>query len=461
MEAQKIRKLLLFEKLSDEQLDWLSVNSTEVTYPAHERLIQEGEPAVALFSLITGEWRLTRQLAGHDTTLIETAQPGSWIGGIPLVDGIYQSSAQTTKESCFLRIPNDAVRYMLNNGFPIASHIINGISVGARNVEAILQQHEKMAALGKLSAGLAHELNNPAAANRRSAAQLRDTLQTIQSQALQLNQYLTPAQLEQLAALQKDALDRAKQPPSLDSITQNEQEDAINIWLDDHRVEEGWQIAPTLVESGLDVAWLDRLSEQVGANALGSVLSWLEAALAGVSLLNQIEQSSERISKLVKAVKEYSYMDQAPQQEIDIHDGLESTLTILAYKLKQGIEVTREYDRKLPHINAYGSELNQVWTNLLDNAIDAMHGQGHIWVRTRREDDLLVVEIADNGPGVPKELQTRIFEPFFTTKGVGEGSGLGLDVAYRIVVNRHKGELKLVSEPGDTRFLVKLPLDLK
>ncbi len=458
MQTEALRSLMLFETFSDEQLQWLTENSGEVVFKQNENIFVQDTEGDALWVLIEGGWRLVRLMDGSETTFVNTSQPGTWAGGIPLPKGMYQATAQATTPTRMLRIPDDAVEYMLDKGYPIANHLLAGITVGARNMAMQTQQHEKMLALGKLSAGLAHELNNPAAAAQRAAAQMRETLAEMQTALLKLAAQLSPAQLERVIELQGEAATKAKNPPTLDSLEQSEREDELSSWLDDHEVAEGWKVAATFVGAGLDSDWLDRLAQELAGETLDNALNWLAATLTASDLLNQLEQSNERISILVKSVKEYSYMDQAPVQEIDVHDGLESTLTMLAHKLRQGVTVTREYNRSLPRINAYGSELNQVWTNLLDNAVDAMHGQGQIWIRTRAENNCIVVEIADNGPGIPPQIQSRIFEPFFTTKGVGEGSGLGLDIAYRIVVQRHKGELKLVSQPGDTRFQVSLPL---
>ncbi len=309
-----------------------------------------------------------------------------------------------------------------------------------------------------MAAGLAHELNNPAAAGRRAAAHLRETLQVSQSSALKLTHSLTSAQLEWLAEVERTAREQAARSAPLDAMTQSDREETLTTWLDEHEVADGWKLAATLVRAGLDTKHLDAIAEHIAADGIGTVLTWLEATLATVGLLNEVEQSTGRISELVTAIKEYTYMDQAPQQEVDVHAGLESTLTILGYKLKSGISVLRDYDRSLPRICAYGSELNQVWTNLIDNAIDAMGGQGQVSIRTSREGAYARVEIADTGPGIPPEIRSRIFEPFFTTKGVGEGSGLGLDIAYRIVVGRHHGEISVSSTPGDTRFQVRLPI---
>lgn len=461
MQTKTLRSLMLFETFSDQQLQWLTENSSEVDFKQNENIFVQDKKGDALWVLIEGGWRLVRLMDGSETTFVNTSQPGTWAGGIPLPKGIYQATAQATVPTRMLRIPDDAVEYMLDNGYPIANHLLAGITVGARNMAMQTQQHEKMLALGKLSAGLAHELNNPAAAAQRAAAQMRETLAEMQTALLKMAAQLSPAQLEQVTKLQGEAAIKAKNPPILDSLAQSEREDELSGWLDNHEVADGWKIAATFVGAGLDSDWLDKLAQELAGETLDNTLNWLAATLTATDLLNQLEQSNERISILVKSVKEYSYMDQAPVQEIDVHDGLESTLTMLAHKLRQGITVTREYDRSLPRINAYGSELNQVWTNLLDNAVDAINGQGKIWIRTRSENNCIVVEIADNGPGIPPQIQSRIFEPFFTTKGVGEGSGLGLDIAYRIVVQRHKGEFKVDSQPGDTRFQVSLPLPIE
>jgi signal transduction histidine kinase len=259
----------------------------------------------------------------------------------------------------------------------------------------------------------------------------------------------------------------AKSCTHLDPLAQSEAEDEVTDWLDAHEVADGWKLAPTLVAAGLNTEELDKIVTHVDLRCLGDVLSWLEATVSGVGLLNEVKLSSTRISELITAMKDYSYMDQAPLQDVDIHEGIESTLKILSFKLKQGVVVKREYG-DLPRISAYGRQLNQVWTNLIDNAIDATGGKGTIWIRTSQEGDFssgdrsgsrIVVEIADDGIGIPSEIQPRIFEQFFTTKEVGKGTGLGLDIARRIVVGQHKGDIRVDSKPGDTRFQVRLPIN--
>jgi signal transduction histidine kinase len=313
-------------------------------------------------------------------------------------------------------------------------------------------------ALGKLSAGLAHELNNPAAAARRATATLREFIETVRGASLRLGRHpLSNEQREFIVAFEREA-GKYQAPPEADPLVQSDLEERITEWLETHRVTESWKLAAVLAESGVETPKLDILSATLGEAALGDALTRITSLLTIGRLVGEIENSVTRISELVRAIKDYSYMDQAPVQEVDVHQGLESTLTILSYRLKRGITVVRDYDPNLPRICAYGGELNQVWTNLMDNAIDAMEGKGELRVRTARELDRVLVEIADNGPGVPAEIQGRIFEPFFTTKGVGEGTGLGLDTACRIV-RKHHGDIKLESRHGDTRFQVRIPID--
>ena len=293
----------------------------------------------------------------------------------------------------------------------------------------------------------------------RAAKQLRKTIQSLELQTLGLCENSLPeAQRQVLKELQEFAMSCRVGLSPLDPLEQSDREDAIADWLADNNIANGWKLAPNLVSVGIDEGYLNTLSEQLEPDSLGSVLSWMENNLAVASLVHEVEQSTVRIADLVKALKSYAYMDQAPLQEIDLHKGLEDTLTNLHHKLKHGVAVKREYDETLPRICAYGSELNQVWTNLIDNAIDAMNGKGEITIRTSRQSDGVLVEIIDNGPGIPEDVQSRIFEPFFTTKGVGKGTGLGLDIIRRIVVKRHQGSVRVNSKPGETCFRICLPV---
>jgi signal transduction histidine kinase len=309
-----------------------------------------------------------------------------------------------------------------------------------------------------MAAGLAHELNNPAAAARRAAAHLQETTEKIQSYQCDLSEVLKAEHWRPLLEAAQETFERKN--PELDHLTRSDRADAIANWLDTHGVANAWDLAPTFVNAGLDIAWLEKATESLPKAGHAAALCWLEARLNLKSLVTQIEQSTGRIGELVKAVKSYSFMDQSPMQEIDIHEGIESTLIMLGHKLKN-VTLVRAFDRSIPRIPAYGSELNQVWTNLIDNAIDAVKGTGKICVGTSFEHDQVVVEIVDDGPGIPVEVQSRMFEPFFTTKSVGTGTGLGLIISNRIVGDRHGGEIEFESKPGETRFKVRLPANGK
>ena len=308
-----------------------------------------------------------------------------------------------------------------------------------------------------MAAGLAHELNNPAAAAQRAAAHLQQTTDNVQCLLCKLGRTLDHDQMEHLATASDDVLRRLANAPALDHLERSDRADVVATWLEAHHVADAWELAPTFVGAALDAAWLGEFTAKLPTASHADALRWLEARLNLKSLLSQVEQSTGRIAELVKAIRSYSYMDQSPMQEIDIHEGIESTLTMLGHKLKN-VTVVRAFDRSVPRIMAYGSELNQVWTNLIDNAIHAVNGTGKICIGTSLEDDQLVVEIVDNGAGIPPNAQPHLFEPFFTTKPVGTGTGLGLVISNRIVGDRHGGEIEFESRPGETRFNVRLPL---
>jgi signal transduction histidine kinase len=334
------------------------------------------------------------------------------------------------------------------------------LEVAYLNQELMLRQSEKLATLGTLAAGIAHELNNPAAATQRAAEQLREISSRLEEVGLRLRTIqLTDAAQEALRSVQQHARERAEAPSDLDALGRADREAAVEGWLEEQGAPEPWRIAPSLADQGLDPPALSRLAAVLQGEALHAALEWAARLFTAYTLLNEIGQGSARISEIVGALKSYSYLGQAPAQTVDLREGLDNTLVMLRSKLKAGISVHRDYGADVPKVPAYGSELNQVWTNLLDNAADAMDGKGEISIRTRREDGWAVVEIEDNGPGIPDEIAPKIFDPFFTTKPPGKGTGLGLSTSFSIVTHKHRGEIRVASRPGSTRFTVKLPIN--
>ncbi len=444
----------LFPTLPDEALAEMRQFGTEIKLNPGEILFSEGDTNYHFHVVIDGEIEISK-IVGEETRVLARHRRGQFMGELSMLTGASSlATARAIASSSVLKIDIDTFRHILTQCSPLADVVLSAMAGRTKDVEVQLRQQEKLAALGKMSAGLAHELNNPAAASIRAAGQLRTQLQQLQTLTLQLN----PQQLEYLINLQNQAIESAKKAPKLNPLSQSDKEDEMTDWLEDNNVNNAWKLSPTLVCLGIDIEKLDKLAENIPESSLSKAITWLEASLNANGLINDIENSTARISELVKAIKGYSYMDSAPLQEIDIHDGIENTLLILNHRIKKGIIVKRECSSTLPKINAYASELNQVWTNLIDNAIDAMDGKGDLTIRTYRDNNCIVVEIGDTGMGIPAAIQSRIFEPFFTTKGVGKGTGLGLEITYRIVVKRHKGNIYFDSKPGDTRFRVHLPI---
>ena len=454
----------LFPKLPDAAVQQLRAYGTEVQLDTDALLFAEGEQDYHFWVVLDGEIRITKQV-GNEEQLLVIHGPGEFTGEISMLTGAGSiATARASRPSHVLRIPLETFKRIAADGSPLAETILSALAGRSRDVDAQMRQQEKLAALGKLAAGLSHELNNPAAAARRAVQILQGTITDLEERALTHDERFTPQQRSYLLRLYRqidgDATSSGSGVMVDDPIARSMEEDELITWLDEHGVSESWTVAPTLLDAGLRLEQLRTFVEHFDGDALGKAFTWLVPALTLKSLTDEIDRSTQRISTLVGAMKGYSYMDQDAVQDVDIHHGIEDTLIILKHRLKPGIVVTREYDRSLPRIRAYGSELNQVWTNLIDNALDAMGETGHLSIRTMREHEYIRVDIVDDGIGIPAAIQDRVWEPFFTTKGVGQGTGLGLDIALRIICRRHNGDIRLDSQPGHTRFMVRLPLDL-
>jgi signal transduction histidine kinase len=459
----ELRTLFLFEKLADAQLDWLCQHGRVEVFPAGP-VYAEGDPARSFYVLLEGTVVLYRRAGADDIEVGRTSQRGVYSGAWTAYLGdrvpqLYDSSMRVTEPSRFFVLDAGVFAELVREWFPMAVHLLEGMFFGRRNLLEATAQRERLLALGSLSAGLTHELNNPAAAAVRATASLRDRVSGMRRKlGLIAGGGWDATTLQTLIRLQEEAADRVPKAPALSPLEASDTEDAITDWLDSHGVSEGWQLAPAFVTAGLDVAWLEHVAATVGAAPLEGALHWLNSTVETELLMSEIEDATTRISSLVGAAKQYSQLDRAPYQVVDVHELLDSTLLMLSGKIPPGIRVAREYDRSLPAIPAYAAELNQVWTNLIDNAVSAMGETGVLTIRTGLDRDQVFVDICDTGPGVPPEIKKRIFEPFFTTKPVGQGTGLGLDISWRIVVNKHHGDIQLESVPGDTRFRVRLPV---
>jgi signal transduction histidine kinase len=463
-DPNELRTLFLFEKLTDDQLAKLCHEGhVEIIEPG--RVFSEGDPAECLYVLIEGTVVLSRKVGEDDVEISRTSQRGVYAGAFQSYLGnrvpqVYPNSLRITEPSRFYVLGADCFGQVIREWFPMAMHLLEGLFFGGQRTREAIGQRERLLALGSLTAGLTHELNNPAAAAVRATASLRERVSGMRGKLRMLaaGKY-ERASLESIIDLQTRAVEKVSKAPKLSPLEASDAEDELSDWLDDRGIRDGWQLAPTFVQAGLDAAWLDEVRDTVGDDMLEPALRWLNYTVETELLMNEIEDATNRVSTLVGAAKQYSQLDRAPFQVVDVHDLLDSTLMMMSAKMSKGVKVVKDYDRSLPPIPAYPAELNQVWTNLIDNALAAMGGTGTLTIRTARDDGSVLVEVGDTGPGIPDGVRERIFEPFFTTKPVGEGTGLGLDIAWRIVVNKHHGDLGVESKPGDTRFQVRLPIE--
>ncbi len=458
MRADELRALSLFDGLTDGQLAELAAGSTEVRIEPGVVLFGEGEHADFWWVLLDGSIDLLRHVGREDTVVGTMDVPGRWAGGFRAWDehGVYLATGRGAIQGRVLRVQAEVLRQRVRDWFPFGRHLIEGLYHTARSIESTARQRESLVTLGTLAAGLAHEINNPAAAATRAVDALEEACQTLLSSLTSLAEGEISA--GQFSAL--DALRREIEPQALvhDPLALADHEDVLSSWLSRQGIVRDWMIAPPLAAAGVDVTWCERAASVLEGAALKPGLEWVASTLAAATLLSEIKESTRRISELVSAIQSYSQMDRASMQHIDVTEGLESTLVMLGHKLRDGVAVVRDYGVDVPRIDARAGELNQVWTNLIDNAVDSMDGAGTLRLTTRAENDAVVIEVCDTGPGMPPEVAARAFDAFYTTKEVGKGTGLGLDIAQRIVVEGHGGTITIDSQPGETVLRVRIPV---
>jgi signal transduction histidine kinase len=458
MTKELLRQSSLFAGLSEEELNKMYQAATTVDLPAGATLLKEGDIGHSMYIVLSGELEVTKR-SGADEVVLSRLGASEMVGEMALLgQTVRLASARALRDSRVLEVSQEAFEDLVCANPSTMLTILRTVIGRSRSMEAIVQQNEKMAELGKLAAGLAHEMNNPAAAARRSAAQLKDCLTAWLTLAAQLDAtHLNEHQMSVRSNLRLGMGTRNSVSSDMDAITRSDRENDIQTWLESAGIDQAWEIAPVLVSFGWTVDELKASTEVFSKEQIPVLLRWMSAGYSVHELLNEVGISAERLSAIVKVVKEYSYLDQAPIQQVNIHDGLENTLLMMRHRLKNGVTLIRDYAKDLPRIEAYASELNQVWTNIIDNAADAMQEKGELRLHTYMKGEQITVEICDNGPGIPPDVQPHIFDSFFTTKPFGAGTGMGLHIVYNIVVQKHHGQIKVESKPGHTCFQVILP----
>ncbi|NAS24923.1 cyclic nucleotide-binding domain-containing protein [Herbidospora sp. NEAU-GS84] len=460
-----LRGLFLFESLNDDQLRLIADCGRVIPYAAGTLVYEEGQPATCFIVLLDGTITLSRRVRGDDVEFIRSDQRGAYGGATQAYmndqsERTYNNTMRALTDVTVYEIPADSFAEWTRTWFPMAMHLLEGLFVGMRSTQTAVGERERLLALGALSAGLTHELNNPAAAAVRATSILRERVAGMRHKlGMIADGKIDGSRLHKLVELQEIAVKRAASAPELTALQTSDAESALEDWLDDHDIAGSWDIAPTLVAGGIDAEWLETVEACVGEGNLEGAIRWLTYTIDTELLMCEIDDAVSRISGLVSAAKQYSQLDRAPHQTVDVHDLLDATLTMLQAKIPEGVKLVKNYDRSLPLVPAYAAELNQVWTNLIDNALGAMEGSGTLTISTCRDGENVAVDIEDTGHGIPPEVRPHIFEPFFTTKAVGEGTGLGLDISYRIVVKKHHGDIRVESRPGRTNFRVLLPLE--
>jgi signal transduction histidine kinase len=459
-----LRSLFLFEALSDDRLEYLCERG-QVVRVEPGWLYREGDDATCFYVLLDGSLVMSRNVGGDEVEVNRSSYRGAYVGAWnaylgDLVPQVYDQSVRITETSDFFELDATVLRDIMRDWFPMANHLLSGLFQGFTTRQRNIAQRERLLALGSLSAGLTHELNNPAAAAVRATSVLQQRVSKMREKLAALAAgHLDEAALQTLIKFQDEAAQKVADAPKLTALESADREDDISDWLEDHDVGHGFEIASTFVAAGVDGDWLDLVANAAPPDSLSGAIHWLYYTIDTELLMKEITDSTTRISTLVDAAKQYSQMDRSPHQTADLHDLLDSTLVMLARKIPPGVTVVKNYAEDLPAVPSYPAELNQVWTNLVDNAVQAMGETGTLTITTHHDDEYATVKIGDTGPGIPDDIKDRIFEPFFTTKPIGHGTGLGLDIAWRIIVNKHRGYLKVMSQPGNTTFVVRLPLE--